>query len=208
MLRQTLAAEKQFSKVTPWANAQHPQHTQNPNGLQHWNSARPNSPFTPATQGNAVAEPNMPNGSASTIAAPTPQSSEIATSNPRPLSRIVSDAYGETPSRPPLQNNTDRDSAISLSRVDDQPVNRRLGSGSGVGQGQGQAQSSPLGKAPSHLVDSDPAPRKLKDADRRAMGALPGEDSMGGSSGSGEGRLSAGFPSHSKMPAEVKVGMA
>ena len=96
-LRQNLAAEKQFSKMTPWANAQH--HAHGLHAGYSWSPARPNSPFTPATQ-NYQGDAQAVIGSASTIVgshAPTPLSSEIAGSNTK--SKAHQGVPHETPSR-------------------------------------------------------------------------------------------------------------
>ena len=188
-LRQNLQAEKQFGKVTPWANAQHPQHSHSLNGAQLWSTGEPNNPFTPANQNNAPIS-NLPNGSASTIAAPTPLSSEVATSNPRPMSRVVPDIYEETPSRPPI---------YEAQGGDDRPMERERTIGEHF-----HLHSSPLDKRPSHLPHSDPVPRALKSPDRRPSGT-PGEGTIGAP---GEPGFASRFASHSKMPTEVKVGMA
>lgn len=92
-------AEKQFSKNTPWANAQH--HAHSLHSGYSWSPARPNSPFTTASQSQQGDIP-IPAESASTIIGslgPTPLSSEVTGINSKSITQGA--GLGETPSRNP-----------------------------------------------------------------------------------------------------------
>jgi hypothetical protein len=181
-----LVAEKQFSKITPWANAQHPHHSQTLH-TPHWNQARPNSPFTPLAQ-SRVNEPPVTGGSASTVAAshaPTPLSSEVGNSTHRAHSRIVAESIGETPSKLPL---AERDISASTPQIG--------------GSDKFVPQNSPTKPRQSSLTGDNAL------SHNRFQDKNPNTHNEGTASHNGEGRIASGFASHNKIPAEVKVGIA
>ena len=203
--RQRQAAEELFIEQTPWANPQHPIHSQMLHKAQRQDSGRrsPSGPFTPL--GQKGVDPVLVSGSASTLPAfpssslaPTPMSADQQPLNHQKLnSSVVKETSTDTPSRPPPP--IDRDDAAATSQL--------INLGSSVTKNPGPAgkritvhSSSPAKSRLSSNLDNLPHSTK---SPQRHQAAQRLDEAV---ASSGTGRIQAQFTPRNNLQASVKVG--
>ena len=206
--RQRQAAEEHFLEQTPWANPQHPIHSQILNNAQRQVSGHlsPNIPFTPLGQKRIVDGPII-DGSGSTIPvfpssslAPTPMSTDISPVNhQKPPPSLAKENHMDTPSRPPPL--IDRDDATATKHPIGSEGN--VTKKSGTASNRTATHSSPPNK--SRLSSNlDNASHSTKPPQRHQ--ATQGLDEAVTSPRNA--RLQAQFTPQNNLQAGVKVGNA